>query len=558
MAGDTLGATWVNVNPAGDYRNFQVALSQLGKPFDINQPAWFTAKVYVLQSESAVAPNITVNVATPIGADDSAPSVPSGAGTSDTGGPPPVVMQRNSSNGETELVFSGPSPVDASSKNAVPSLAPVANADGSIDVAWKRSDGQMYVSTWRGSGFQQAKHVPIRGSLGLLGGFARDDQGNGYLLTAREELVSAQRGVSQPYLRRPGILQILKIPAGQQADSLFVDLNQPSASSALQGVFNTKLGAFNPLIIGTGPERGYTTARLVHGNGVLAATFTHDIPSPDDGILHQTGSLLAVNTNGTPAYTKGAENHALDLRMVFDGSNFIRAQEGDQGILFSKLFRQSDGQWNWSNDKLIFRSQFAGELVGNGWGDDILRYIRLGGLGASAENYLLTYAYIEGGHISTQRDVEWGYGFNGPISGASLYVAIIPKHVETFPALDGSSAPQVPGVRHQRIASPDGDNNIARPRLVDMKNGTFMAIWEQWTRHQQYISTHAMLIDGQGNPQGSATLLPNARNQRATDAFYLPKLQRAGWVSGDSTRGKIMLHTIDDRLQLQSFALPIE
>jgi len=437
--------------------------------------------------------------------------------------------------------YTGPTPQDADSSIPVPSMVAHPNADGSLDIVWKRSDGATLFSTYSGAGYQSSTHTQLSGLLQLLGGFTKDDQGNGYVLTARQE---SQQAGSDPRLRRRGILQIHKIATGQRGAALFADLNQPGPSGAKSGRFYTKWGVYNP-IIHSGNVR--TSARLKHGGGVLAATFVHNIPG-SDGVLHNTGCLLAVDTSGNPVYAGGAENHAMDVQISYDGSTFVRAQETDQGIVVSQLSPGSDGKWKWTDDKMGVAAAQAG----------LKHFFRLGGFVSTPSKHLLVYSYVENGWGYHQNEQEFVAG----TTGAALYVTTLPKNLGPLPKFDWRTRAIGRGILQKLLVRPPGSSNIVRPQVVDMNSGRYVLVWEQWSSSSfgkgMHERTMAMVIDSSGNTVVAAKELPGARINRSTDAFYLPASRRAGFIAGNAAQGKIMLHTLDGQLNLQSHALPIQ
>lgn len=500
-----IGQTWLILRADGLWNAFKNGIESVAEPYVAGNPnsGWFKATPTIVALNSATPPSIRLSIgsATPIN---------------------PVAT-----NG----------PVDGSSSDPVTNMAPFVNPDGSLDVAWRRTDGQIFISNYSGQNWQSAQHSPIRNALPLLGGFTRDDAGNGYLLVASDEQVDlrdASGNIRDARLRRPNIAQVLRVPRGGQG-ALLADLNTE------QNYW--KWGIYNPIVVGA-----RTTARLAYGNGTLAAAFAHNIPGAD-ALMHNTGTLLAVDTNGASTYNGGAENHTMANFVWFDGANFVKVQEGDQGILMSRLTRQGTGQWTWSGDKLVYRHQKADP---NNPGGDLEEYVRFGSVANVGDQYALTFAAKPG--------QGWAFGivnqeWLNSVQGAGLWMVKVPKSsFESLPTFSWPANEVGAGVTRREFATPPGTSNYTRPNMVDLKNGTFIVVCEQWTTGQRYEQTVAMLIDGNGNVlRGPQTLAGNPRIQRCADAFLLNN--SAGFIAGDNPNNRMLLHLVDASLNLQTHAL---
>ncbi|QDT36240.1 von Hippel-Lindau disease tumor suppressor protein [Stratiformator vulcanicus] len=531
VSGQGMGQTWVNVKTNGAYQAFAKQLTSIRKDFTPGS-GWYTAETLVVRVDGTNPPNFSLRIGDEQTTNNSGTSGTTGnTGTTGTTG----------SGGGGPAQPAGPGPVDVASSSPIPNLIGVANSDGSIDVVWQRSDGRTLYSTYSGQNFQNATHTPLNGLLSLLGGFTKDSAGNGYVLSARREHSKAGAG-AQPRLRRRGVLQIHKIPAGQRSIQLLADLNAPSQAGTKQGTFYTKWGIFNPILHSGNVS---TNAQLLQGGGVLAASFIHNIPSPNiggDGLLHNTGCLLAVDTNGNAVYTNGAENHAMETRLFYDGSRFLRAQVGDQGILVSEL-EQQNGKWVWSDDKM-----------GAGAAREGLKHLyRLGNFASMNSGPALLYTYVENGWAFGPQEREWEADANG----AALYLMTLPQDISALPAFNWRDRSTGPGISQRQLASPPTGSNFVRPRLIDLKNGRLVVLYEQWRGgwNAAYQKTFGMIIDKSGNRIAGPKELSGIRTQRGNVGLHLANRSRAGFLAGDKSGGAIKLHTIDGNLNTQTFSL---
>lgn len=424
----------------------------------------------------------------------------------------------------------GPGPEDVASSKHAPTMAADAAADGSLAIGWQRSDGKIFVSTYHGPDFSAARHVEVSNALPQFGGFTRDPAGNGYILTAANEDV---RHGALRKLQRSNMAYLHKIDLTTGRTTLLADLNSSD--------IYPKWEIYNPI--------GRRPARLVYGAGIVAATFGHGNYGADN-VMHETGALIGVTTNGQSAYRGGAENHYMDFRMMFDGQRFVRAQEFDQGIAMSTLSRDSSGQWKWSGDKHVVKTPNPGPP----WGNNLVHLTRMGQIVTTRTHYLLPYAYDDAGWAVIGENEEWA----GDVQGAKLMMLRVPKQgLEDAPNVTVGSWPMAPGASSQELARPTTPtNNIMRPRIVKLSENRFVILYEEWSAERKYSATYAMIWDGFNRVSGPQEL-SNARVQRSTDAFLLPRQSRAGFIAGDPRQGRIVLFTVDENLALKSHDLAL-
>lgn len=433
-------------------------------------------------------------------------------------------------------------PIDASSSDPVPSLIPYVNSDGGLDVVWRRVDGKLMYSRFA-AGDPQGNTFEVRDALDLLGGFTKDERGNAFIVTAVNEKVglideNGQRRVGRQW--RPGVLKLQRIPPQGRRPDLEIDLNQEA--------YTKKKGVFNPIRL-----TGLTaTSKLAYGDGTIAFAFGHNSPGSDN-ILHNTGGLLSVDADGNSVYNEGAGQHTTGNQIWYLEDAFVKLQEGDQGILMSRLKRGADGRWSWSKDKLVYRHQTADP--GNA-APDLNEFVRCGNVVEADGRYMLVFSGTRGeGTLQCAPHVE----VHPSVKGASLSLLFVPK--EGFDALPGFKFPENPvgnGIRVQVVARPQGDSNLVRPRIIDVGDGKFTLKYEQWSSKNKYESTHAMQIDANGRVTAPSTgpLQGNPRSQHRGEAFLING--ECGWIAGDNANKRIVLHILTGVSKVRSIDLRVD
>lgn len=430
-------------------------------------------------------------------------------------------------------------PVDAASSDPIPNLVPFANPDGSLDIVWRQVNGKLKYSRFSGPDWKgTTRDVPE--ALGLLGGFTKDERGNAYILTGKKEnleLKDANGNIRDPDLRRPGVLKLQRIPAGGAPD-LTLNLNQPK--------YYVSWGIYNPITHGGG-----SSARLAYGGGSIAATFGHNIPGSDNA-MHLTGALLAVDTEGKSTYNEGAGHHTAGNQVWYVGDSFVKLQEGDQGILMSRLIRKDGGGWSWSADKLVYRYLPADP---DNDAEDTLEYARCGNVVDAGDRYMFVFSGKRGeGSVYFGRDEEVP-----GVKGATLSLVFVPKAgFENLPTFEWPKNPVGEGIEIRQLAKPPGTSNLVRPRIIDTKDGQFTVVYEQWSDKQKYELTRAVRIDRTGliKLAVQTPLAGNPRCQHNAEAFLIGN--ECGWVAGDNANRKIVLHLLEGIEKVRSFSLNLD
>lgn len=453
-------------------------------------------------------------------------------------------------------IVSGPGPIDADSQDLTPNIIPLVNADDSLSIAWLRDDGKTFISRYSGNDWSQADHIEIPNALAQIGGFTRDAAGNEYLLTAIRE----KAGPFGDANYRPGTVVVLRIPAGARTADLLADINT-------EPLCDRKI--VNPLNPGFTGRMAVT--KLSDGRESLGLIFTHN-HAWDTNIndYHQTASPLLVGTDGQSIYRTAGWNikfdggwyHCGDNRLVPDGQDMVVGWVWESGIALSKM-SLINGQGDWTGHRQVFNTapeggNFASPFTGHN------HYTRLGGIVPAADGYLVVFAHGDG--------FLWNNGSEFRAIDTKVNFIKAPKD---FAEIKDPSSGKL-GWDHGKMSSDFGLRTLAeapgfslrRARLASVGNGKYAVLHERMANNAEYdfaqnkwvtkfFGTNAQLIDGTGQVLATQELGDKARIHESNDAFTLPASGRAAWVVGDAARKRMMLHTLDENLALQSYPLAV-
>lgn len=414
-------------------------------------------------------------------------------------------------------------PVDATDRDLIPTLFAEAGADGSLDVAWRSTDGRLMLSTFSGQNFGTGRQIQLNTNLNLLGGLARDEAGNRYIAAFRRELANEQEWGAG---FRPGVAHILKVAAGSDQTTVLADVN------TAQFITNQR-PIINPLAMN---GNGAINSELVYANGTLTLGFGHNNGQAND--IHNTGALIGIGTDGSVKYNGGGEQHTGHIRLGVDGTNFVKAQTFDQGLGLSTLKRSGD-KYVWSNFVLLH------EL------DQSKEHLYIGGIVPTADNFLLIFS-TGPGYLWYGQNFEHGTG-----GGSAIKMRKVARNFDALPKFDWWN-----NVRTAQgnfplttIAAPPAGKSFLRPIVTPLPGGSSIVAYEQWGDANGAEGVRATLLDANGNVQRQSDLFAGVKIQKSTRGIYLPTIGRMGWVNGDSQGNKLVLHTLDAGLNLASVEL---
>jgi hypothetical protein len=228
-----------------------------------------------------------------------------------------------------------------------------------------------------GTNWRQTRHVELTDDRSFVGGLARDGQGNRYVAVFKEERASPAQW-AQGY--RPGVARLLRMAPDADQPEQLADLNSAE--------YNSKWPIINPVRL---EGEGCTNSQMLFNQGKLLLAFGHSNGSAED--IHSTGTLIGVNTDGSPAYNEGGEQHPGEIALASDGSGFVKAQIFDQGIGLSKLIREGN-RLRWSNFVLVY------EIPRDNPAEELLQ---IAGIVPTEDSYLLVFASGKGWLWSSPR-----------------------------------------------------------------------------------------------------------------------------------------------------------
>jgi hypothetical protein len=489
----------------------------------------------------------------------------------------------------------------------LPEIVPFANADGSVDIAWRDHSSnppKIYLSRFapNANGYARvgAEELP---SLGLLLGFTKDANGNVYHMTGEKGDGEARKRI---------VLYKNKQPFW---NFMMQDGDKPAELPKL------------PCDNGT--------SQIVTGAGKLFLDINL-LPSHAYNVLLDLENPAA---NANRAARETLWHHNLDQRVLFDGTHFIAIENRDHEVTLSMMKFSPTEKYPFEGFHERLRSVYTRTNNGNS------TFTELGdiALGVDEGNgYLVLFAserdwdnQMEG---LTKRGEQTGLG--GQVLPRDLAVIHIKKDFDKYDAnwkdLKGdwySQAPKmvdntamvnslgeskatlyfahsdgwdwpnynediakgiVSGALALRGRKTAGVNwltsygapfeaarklpatgqsftTIVAPKLVRVARNSYVAIWEEWSGQRatwdklmtdkSYVTTKAMVLNLSAEG-GAVRVTPGAtkdlgalRVMAFDDAFALGG--KAAWVTGDEASKSLKLNLLDANLNLQSFALPL-
>jgi hypothetical protein len=469
-------------------------------------------------------------------------------------------------------------------------IIPFANPDGSLEVAWQmQGDNNIKVANYAKGNYAKTKAKNAKG-LGQLAGFAKDAQGNNYLM-------SFEKYSTEEHAEKCKPLHVYK------NDQLFW--------SAKSGDEN-KCG--DERLVNSPNDWG--SSRLMVGKDKLAMELNFMSAHAHSGFVPLAGS------NQTTDLFQTLYQHTVDNRLFFDGTDFIVFENRDHDVSLTLMKMSPTAPMPFRPDIANVRSIYSHTNVGNN------TYCEIGNVQLGVDNgdgYLVLF--------TSERDWDsWAKpsGMQWLMSPRDLAVVHVrkdfdkqpsnmrhhskdeysqaPKMVDnskvvnsngagklvTYPsATDGWDWANYNKEVHADIESGELSNrqlqtagvnwltsfgskyenskhlpnsgetfsSVHRPKLVRLSANTYIAIWEEhkvtmkdWVA-TQFSTTKAMKIttakagDKVNITQGAVKDLGNkVRLPKWEDAILLDG--KAAWVTGDTSEMILKLYTLDANLNL--------
>jgi hypothetical protein len=434
-----------------------------------------------------------------------------------------------------------------------PKLVAVANPNGSIDVAWLDTLSPQIVLTQivpDGDGFANAWHVDLP-TIDRLAGYARDDDGNRYVLTtiAEDELLGQTTPTGE---HREGIARLVKL-SPQGAELFATDLRND-----VGGNWPDPLVA--PMSFGSG--------RIAVGGGAVAITFSC-LTEYDPGVMsrHQRQCFHLVDaTTGEQTDHVPGPGHSWEHRMIWDGARFVAVVHGDAGLRGVGLVTY--GPPTPYVQRVAFAVKGGDASTGGAYQNTFTRF---GDVVVGDGGYAVLFAsendpaYM-GASVIASRNLAFVHvraDFE-----ATMVVGDNPYDIEIVDTQNPAAVDFPVQIVDYWGGSYDGLNtgivwltdhadpaaaNVESPKLVRLDSGEYLALWEQWNASAP-TGLFAMVLDEHGNVLTPATALGEGRLYRADPLVSLG--DRAAWVIGDSSVPQLVLFTVDAALTLSRFDLP--
>ena len=495
----------------------------------------------------------------------------------------------------------------------LPEIIGFANADGSLDVAWRDHSTaipKIYLTkfTKSANGYARASSEELP-SLGVLAGFTKDDKGNFYHLTAEKG------DGEQPK-------QIVLYKNKQKFwDFKMQDGDKPCETPKL------------PLDSGT--------AQIVTGAGKLFVEINLFPAHPYQVIL----DLENTTVNASRCARETLWHHNVDNRVFFDGKDFVTIENRDHEMTLSMMKFSPTEKYPFEPHAERLRSVYARTNNGNS------TFVELGDIEAGVSNgdgYLVLFAserdwddQMEG---LNKPGVQTGLG--AQLQPRDLAVVHVKKNfdkeeinwkaTEEEKKIDGNEISQAPklvdttgvvnsvgtgktvnyqakndgwdwasynadtfkmiqsGMLAERAYKTGGVvwltnygepfekaqelpgvgkpyKTVASPKLIRLAPNNYVAVWEEFTAQRNtddvgsdnrvYQTTKAMILtlSAQG---ANVQIKPDAvkdlgkiRVMAFDDAFNLGG--RAAWVTGDAATKSLKLNILDNNLNHQAINLPL-
>ena len=380
-------------------------------------------------------------------------------------------------------------------------------------------------------------------TLGELLGFVTAPDGGFYYATAtKDDLVSELYPAVGQY--RENVVRVYRVDAsGQVMFNVDLDIARQQ--------FNSKA---EPLI---NPGEA-SSARIAVAGDQLA--LVHGINTGyDPGVKARHQKAISTYLNATTGRITDVEgiwcSHSFDQRYLVDGSDLYELHLGDafpRQVVASRIRAGKAGE------------RFAQCNLKGATGDNNT-FTRLGGMaridaGGGSGGFLTLFAMEHGNtvtkNVNTSRDLALVRTVSDFASG---------KPVDAVDGTFGTTLDVTSGgtnVTNRLLwltdydATSSGTQHVERPKLIALGGGEFLVLWERWTltTSEVFDGTYAMRINGAGAVLAAATRVSDSHLPRGDDAF----LHRgsACFLTGDSSTGKLTLHSVSPSLAVTETVLP--
>lgn len=471
-----------------------------------------------------------------------------------------------------------------------PNTTSFVRADGSLDVVWRDlgAPPKVFLTRFSPAGARVfTKEVPgvDPGQYPLLAGFTEDPQGNLYIARARDEgNISVNQpdpnrtaaGGLDPTWDRPDIMKLTKL-SGEGAELWTKNFARKGGDA---------LGFISPLSPNTRFSDPRTPGRDTHSSTSRIGFTTHKgTPiifviygastewDPKINGRHQNAYWRTLNaTTGEPVdgLNGAGMSHSFDNQLLVSDEGIITVERSDGGLLMGNYL-------NTRRFPLLFDYFYPTPSDGNN------SFTQLGSLAPASDGYLVLFS-SNGSTLFQGKSVSGAESAAETIKNRNLAVTRVKKGFaqeiealaekpESKPVLDKllnsmvrseeREGLQLMGTAFLTEYGGDEKYSAGRPKLVRLKDGNYIVLWERWTHlvsankrdlEASFDSTWAMKINQNGEVLKPAVQLPETVRITRGDEPVLWN-GKATLLSGDVLENKFLLHTIDEELNYKVIAV---
>jgi PKD repeat protein len=407
---------------------------------------------------------------------------------------------------------------------AWPQIIGIANADGSIDIAWYDDTTKKTYLTQVDRNYVIRRNIDVT-LLDQFAGFTKDNSGNYYLLSAVEENIRYSATPSNE--NRSNIVKLMKL------DKFGNKIYEADLKDAGDPIYQPLSGG---------------ASRIEYGNGVIYVLFSRLTEfATDINTRHQKASyrIIDAETGSVSTTMPVGFSHSFDQRLYFDGDYILSLELGDVYSRAVGLAKHdtSDRLGSMQDIFTIKGGMNSYPATGGGYNNT---FTRLGNVRKGNTSYLVA--------MITETD---GIHFGLHILLDARNVAIINvvhnfennfayaanPDAETFVSYYNTGYDNPYGSKLRWITHYLDENteNAERIKLEKVGPDRFVVLWEKWTS-DTYVETYGTVIDELGNVLVPEKALNKARLNRGDDIFLLDN--KAAWIEG--LADSFLLHIVDD------------
>ena len=398
-------------------------------------------------------------------------------------------------------------------------VTPVANADGSVDVAWLDYAGGGALPSASGLaalGAINITHINADLSAGAttntglktyrLLGFTRDTAGNFYLAySADSSFKTTQSG-------NPNSVNGNELRVARSASASF-------ASRKWETIVFGNVDNTQPNSAGGAGSAGSGVLGFDAQNNVLVSYVAHDMAWDLNGVRHQAGILRLLDatsgaviapSNGNPWETGSGwfYSHNFNQRLLIDGGTYYTLAHGDAYSRQLGLSAFTKAKYT-ANDSTVFNASYwtiPGSVGDNDTNAETGQFFKL-----SSTRFAIAHTSSDG---RTARDVR-------------LVLADV-----------ATGAPQ----SNAWLTTNTGNLQAVMPKVGALGKRIFLSygVWDSTNRTNRAITWYGRLLDQNLVPVADAVKLSGVEFVAAQPLFTFPSGPNAGalgWVSGNAQGG---------------------